>query len=420
MCHRGGISTGILRTQAKICFDAYIDAGDTVGQACDALEKLDPMAYKVYLPCIMRKIAKRIYNDSIDNGASREEALEMMKELDPKLYKLYAPCARLTEAKLIYKDSIDNGASHEEALEMLKEYDPKLYELYTPCVVLTEAKLYVEKCKAGGASHEVALEMLKVYDPKLYKRYAPCAMHTEASNFVKKYRMENNASKEEAREMLKKRDPELHKRYAPCTKTLAQGRTPMNNSSGKVSLPSPAFVDRLMSTDATVEKLLGISSADKLRAFINDYNLNLAFDDKRWPDIQSLLHSRHGVAEELEAKKKQKKKPGNSVAAKKAPPKKTAKVKTLTKKQQLAMEKARAFDCIDTTNLATDKLVGNTPMRDCICEVKLNQDKVSFCLSCIEQREVSSNTNTTCTFLSGEREQLPRVHQLQQVEREGE
>ena len=301
----------------------------------------------------------------------------------------------------------------------MKEYDPKLYELYTPCVVLTEAKLYVEKCKAGGASHEVALEMLKVYDPKLYKLYAPCAMLTEAKLYVEKCKA-GGASHEVALEMLKVYDPKLYKFYAPCTKTLAQGRTPMNNSSGKVSLPSPAFVDRLMSTDATVEKLLGISSADKLRAFINDYNLNLAFDDKRWPDIQSLLHSRHGVAEELEAKKKQKKKPGNSVAAKKAPPKKTAKVKTLTKKQQLAMEKARAFDCIDTTNLATDKLVGNTPMRDCICEVKLNQDKVSFCLSCIEQREVSSNTNTTCTFLSGEREQLPRVHQLQQVEREGE
>ena len=79
---------------------------------------------------------------------------------------------------------------------------------------------------------------------------------------------------------------------------------------------------------------------------------------------------------------------GNSVA-KKTPPTKTAKVKKLTKKQQLEMEKARAFDCIDTTKLATNDVIGveNTPIGDCICEVELNQDKVSFCLSCIEQRE---------------------------------
>ena len=42
-----------------------------------------------------------------------------------------------------------------------------------------------------------------------------------------------------------------------------------------------------------------------------------------------------------------------------------------------------AFDCIDTTDFATDKLVGNTPISACFCEVKLNQTKVSLCLSTV-------------------------------------
>ena len=43
-----------------------------------------------------------------------------------------------------------------------------------------------------------------------------------------------------------------------------------------------------------------------------------------------------------------------------------------------------AFDCIVTTDLATvDKLVGSTSINACFCEVKLNQTKVSLCLSTV-------------------------------------
>ena len=90
MCHRGGISTGIKRTQAKLLVDTHIDNGDTLEQACDALEAIDPMAYRVYLPCIMLKQAKLyVQNYMKENNASKEEAREMLKKRDPKLHKMY-------------------------------------------------------------------------------------------------------------------------------------------------------------------------------------------------------------------------------------------------------------------------------------------------------------------------------------------
>ena len=48
-----------------------------------------------------------------------------------------------------------------------------------------------------------------------------------------------------------------------------------------------------------------------------------------------------------------------------------------------------AFDCIITTDLATDKLVGNTPMSACFCEVGLNQTKVSHVY-----RQFTKSSNT--------------------------
>ena len=57
-------------------------------------------------------------------------------------------------------------------------------------------------------------------------------------------------------------------------------------------------------------------------------------------------------------------------------------VETAVKRAKAAVNDL-AFDCIDTTDLATDKLVGNTPISACFCEVKLNQTKVSLCLSTV-------------------------------------
>ena len=57
-------------------------------------------------------------------------------------------------------------------------------------------------------------------------------------------------------------------------------------------------------------------------------------------------------------------------------------VETAVKRAKAAVNDL-AFECIDTTDLATDKLVGNTPISACFCEVGLNQTKVSLCLSTV-------------------------------------
>ena len=89
--------------------------------------------------------------------------------------------------------------------------------------------------------------------------------------------------------------------------TYADGRKLRINSSGRTSLYTTDIVDRLMSCldrGASVKELLDISSYSKLLVFVGKYSLNLALGEPRWPEIQSLLHSRPEVAEELEAKKK--------------------------------------------------------------------------------------------------------------------